>query len=90
MSVRGANEVFLTSQMEPIYTRSVLPCIDEPARKAIFRLRDPFYNVWSNGEIERLCDNGRRSYFSPALKMFTYLLALIMAPKSDFACRSPR
>ena len=96
VDVNGENRIFLTSQMEPIYARSVLPCVDEPARKAIFRihvLHDPFYSVWSNGEIERietLIDGRTLSHFTPTLKMSTFLLALIMAPRSDFACRPDR
>ncbi|CAF3190486.1 unnamed protein product [Rotaria sp. Silwood2] len=83
----------MTSQMEPIYARSVLPCIDEPARKAIFKisvLHDSSYAVWSNGEIERIetfGDGQTLSHFTPTLKMSTFLLALIVAPMSDFACR---
>ncbi|CAF3749882.1 unnamed protein product [Rotaria sp. Silwood1] len=79
--------------MEPIYARSVLPCIDEPARKAIFKisvLHDSSYAVWSNGEIERIetfGDGRTLSHFTPTLKMSTFLLALIVAPMSDFACR---
>ncbi len=96
VDVNGQNRIFMTSQMEPIYARNVLPCVDEPARKAIFRisvLHDPSYAVWSNGEIERietLSDGRILSHFSPTLKMSTFLLALIMAPISDFACRPDR
>ncbi len=96
VDVNGQNRIFMTSQMEPIYARNVLPCVDEPARKAIFRisvLHDPSYAVWSNGEIERIetfSDGRTLSHFSPTLKMSTFLLALIMAPISDFACRPDR
>ena len=89
----GQNRIFMTSQMEATYARGVLPCIDEPARKAIFTIsviHDPSYAVWSNGEIDRTetLDDGRTlSHFTPTLKMSTFLLALIVAPASDFACR---
>jgi aminopeptidase N len=96
VDINGQNRIFVTSQMEPIYARSVLPCVDEPARKAIFRIRvlhDPSYAVWSNGEIERietLIDGRTLSHFTPTLKMSTFLLAFIMAPRTDFACRPDR
>lgn len=96
VDVNGQNRMLITSQMEPIYARSVLPCFDEPARKAIFKIsvrHDSSYSVWSNGEIEHTdkTNNERTlSHFSPTVKMSTFLLALIIAPKSDFACRSPR
>ncbi len=96
VDVNGQDRILMTSQMEPTYARSVLPCVDEPARKAIFRIsvvHDSSYAVWSNGEIEgseTLSDGRTLSHFSPTLKMSTFLLALIMAPLSDFACRPAR
>ncbi|CAF3216242.1 unnamed protein product [Rotaria sp. Silwood2] len=92
----GISRTFLTSQMEPTHARSALPCIDEPARKAIFRItvnHDPAYVVWTNAELEHsdtLIDGRINSYFASTLNMSTYLLALIVAPKSDFACRPDR
>ncbi|CAF3695197.1 unnamed protein product, partial [Rotaria sp. Silwood1] len=56
VDVNGISRTFITSQMEPTYARSALPCIDEPARKAIFHTtvnHDPSYVVWTNGEIQR-------------------------------------
>ncbi|CAF4700711.1 unnamed protein product [Rotaria sp. Silwood1] len=96
VDVNGTSRTFLTSQMEPTYAQSALPCIDEPARKAIFRIivkHDPSYAVWTNGELEQsktLIDGRIDSYFAPTLNMSTFLLALIVAPKSDFACRPDR
>jgi len=96
VDINGQKRIFLTSQMEPTYARIVLPCVDEPARKAIFIIsviHDSSHAVWSNGAIGRteiLSDGRTLSHFNPTLNMSTFLLALIMAPKSDFACRPDR
>ncbi|UJR17212.1 hypothetical protein I4U23_004107 [Adineta vaga] len=96
VDINGQERTFMTSQMEPTYARSVLPCFDEPARKAIFQIsirHDSSYSVWSNGDIERIetLKNGQTvSHFNPTLKMSTFILAMIMAPTSDFACRPYR
>jgi aminopeptidase N len=93
MDKNGMNKTFMTSQMEPTHARTVFPCIDEPARKAIFYIsviHNAEERVWSNGEIERMEILKNRkilSHFTPTLKMSTFLLALIVAPKSDFDCR---
>jgi aminopeptidase N len=93
VDINGINKTFMTSQMEPTHARTVFPCIDEPSRKAIFYI-SVIHNleerVWSNGEIKRIeiLKNGRiLSHFTPTLTMSTFLLALIVAPKSDFDCR---
>ncbi|CAF4246616.1 unnamed protein product [Rotaria sp. Silwood2] len=94
VDVNGVSRTFITSQMEPMYARSALPCVDEPARKAIFRIiinHDSSLVLWANSELEHedTLDDGRmNSYFAPTLNMSTYLLALIVAPKSDFGCLS--
>jgi aminopeptidase N len=92
----GQDRILMASQMEPTHARSVLPCVDEPARKAVFQIsivHEPSYSVWSNGEVERtdtLRDGRTVSHFSSTLRMSTFLLALIMAPTSDFTCRPDR
>lgn len=90
----GMNRAFMTSQMEPTHARNAFPCVDEPARKAIFRIsvvHDESERVWGNGEINqqtRLPSGKIRSDFTETLNMSTFLLALIVAPDSDFDCRS--
>lgn len=89
----GMNRTFMTSQMEPTHARSVFPCVDEPARKAIFYIsviHESTERVWSNGEIAsttRLFDGRIQTDFTPTLNMSTFILALIVAPKADFDCR---
>ena len=96
VDVNGQDRVFMTSQMEPTHARRVLPCIDEPARKASFQIsiqHDSTYTVWSNAEVERvdtLKDGQLVSHFHQTLNMSTFLLAMIMAPSSDFSCRPYR
>ena len=96
VDIDGQNRIFMTSQMEPTYARGFLPCLDEPNRKAIFIIsiiHGSSYAVWSNGAIHRtetLSDGRILSHFTPTLNMSTFLLALIMAPRSDFACRPDR
>ncbi|CAF1664923.1 unnamed protein product, partial [Adineta ricciae] len=93
IDANGQDRVFMTSQMEPTHARRVLPCIDEPARKASFQIsiqHDSTYTVWSNAEVERvdtLKDGQLVSHFHRTLNMSTFLLAMIMAPSSDFSCR---
>ena len=96
VDANGMNRTFMTSQMEPTHARTMFPCVDEPARKAIFYIsvqHDPSQRVWANGEIERtetLPDGRILSHFTPTLNMSTFILALIVAPKSDFDCRPDR
>ena len=90
----GKIRTFMTSQMEPTHARTVFPCVDEPARKAIFHISVIHHEsekVWGNGEVENeitLPDGKIQTYLAPTLNMSTFILALIVAPKSDFGCRS--
>lgn len=92
VDTNGNSQTYLTSQMEPTLARSALPCIDEPSRKAIFQItvnHDSSYTVWANSELlhsNTSIDGQIISQFAPTLNMSTYLLALIVARKQDFAC----
>jgi len=96
ININGNQSMFMSSNMEPMGTRNMLPCIDEPARKAIFEIsviHNASYTPWSNGEIqkqEELIDGRIISHFSPTLSMSTYLLGLIITLKTDFACLPDR
>ena len=73
------------SQCEAADARRILPCFDEPAFKARFRVavtvRDGDVAV-SNGAVEREepTPGGRIVYFAPTPPLSTYLLALAVGP----------
>jgi tricorn protease interacting factor F2/3 len=78
LSASGERPV-LTTMMEPISCRRVLPCWDSPDRKAVFRLgvtTDSGPSVISNAELVRTEPAGTRTrwVFAPTPPMATYLL----------------
>lgn len=83
----------LTTMMEPEGCRRLLPCLDRPSEKAIFRLRvvtQPSLVVISNSEGEsRLLPDGRREWvFAPTPPMSTYLLYLGVGPFHETESRA--
>jgi tricorn protease interacting factor F2/3 len=75
----------LTTEMEPVGCRRLLPCFDVPDQKAVFRLRvvvDDGLSVISNGAVESTqSSQGRTTWtFEPTPKMSSYLLYLGIAP----------
>ncbi|MGA8274796.1 MAG: M1 family metallopeptidase, partial [Thermoplasmata archaeon] len=75
----------LTTMMEPISCRRVLPCLDTPDQKAVFTVRvttDAGPVVISNAELERIEPVGgrKRWVFAPSPPMATYLLYFGVGP----------
>jgi tricorn protease interacting factor F2/3 len=75
----------LTTMMEPISCRRVLPCLDSPDQKAVFTVRvttDAEPEVISNAELVRTEPVGdrKRWTFAPSPPMATYLLYLGIGP----------
>lgn len=78
----------LTTQFQPHYARTLLPCIDEPEAKALFNLSlrtplnfDSNFKCLFNTEVKSVEDNEDKSktiIFEQTPKMSTYLLALIV------------
>ncbi|QQG48396.1 MAG: M1 family metallopeptidase [archaeon] len=72
----------LATDLEPAEARSVFPCLDEPAFKAVFRLKvttEDGLKVISNMPVassSRTKDGRRASVFQPTPKMSTYLFFL--------------
>ena len=75
----------LTTMMEPVGCRRLLPCADTPDQKAVFRLTvrtDSDLTVISNAEVADDRPDGaqRRWTFAPTPPMSTYLLYLGVGP----------
>ncbi|MCI4317830.1 MAG: M1 family metallopeptidase, partial [Thermoplasmata archaeon] len=84
VSASGEKPLF-TTMMEPVGCRRLLPCLDAPNQKAVFRLRvttDPSLMVLSNAAVEsnELWEGRRRWTFAPTPRMSTYLLYLGIGP----------
>nr|XP_033335060.1 uncharacterized protein LOC117225525 [Megalopta genalis] len=76
-----------TTQMEPVYARTVFPCFDEPALKATFKMKvtvQEGYDAISNTQMDTVIrhpDNQKTITFKETPKMSTYLVVLVV---SDF------
>ena len=75
----GTTQTMAISHFEPDGARSVFPCFDEPALKAIFDIAvevEQPYSVISNTPLrERLGDTRKKFIFDQTPRMSTYLLA---------------
>lgn len=76
------SEYLLVTDLEPAEARTVLPCVDDPSYKAIFKVKvtaDKSLNVISNATVKSQKDasDGRRvTIFRPTPRMSTYLFFL--------------
>jgi tricorn protease interacting factor F2/3 len=75
----------LTTMMQPTGCRRLLPCVDEPDAKAVFRLRvttDARLTVVANGDVSSvdLVEGRKRWTFAPTPRMSTYLFYLGVGP----------
>ncbi|MGA7923212.1 MAG: M1 family metallopeptidase [Thermoplasmata archaeon] len=88
----GEGQVF-TTMLYPTGCRRLLPCWDEPTRKAIFDLTvvtDAKFEVVSNAPVREVESSGprKRWSFTPTPRMSTYLLYLGIAPFAFCESRS--
>ena len=88
----GSRRLF-TTMMPPGGCRHLLPCVDDPAAKAVFRLRvttNADLRVVTNAAVERTDDvGGRRTWtFAPTPRMSTYLLYLGIGPFDEIETTS--
>ena len=81
---KGNTHLVASTQFEATDARRAIPCWDEPALKARFKVRlviDEGLSAFSNGgvESERSLGGGKREIvFKETIKMSTYLLAFIV------------
>lgn len=80
-NVKGVEKYLLASQFESTHARTMLPCIDEPAAKAVFQLsvKTPSKQVVVSNtlpESEILEGKHKLTTFKPTPRMSSYLLAV--------------
>jgi aminopeptidase N len=79
----GRNRLVLATDLEPTHARRVLPCWDEPAFRARYRLSVDLpmgYTAYSNMPVTRRQTRAaglQRVAFAPTPRMPSYLLALV-------------
>ncbi|MCI4345823.1 MAG: M1 family metallopeptidase, partial [Thermoplasmata archaeon] len=82
---RDAGHTYLTTMMEPVGCRRLLPCFDRPDQKAVFRLSvttERGLTVISNAPVAAVEETSERTRwrFEPTPRMSTYLLYLGIGP----------
>ncbi|HEV2449998.1 MAG TPA: M1 family metallopeptidase, partial [Thermoplasmata archaeon] len=82
---RQSGRTYLTTMMEPVGCRRLLPCVDSPDHKAVFRLNvttQADLTVISNAPVAAVQERSglRRWCFEPTPRMSTYLLYLGIGP----------
>ncbi|MCI4363029.1 MAG: M1 family metallopeptidase [Thermoplasmata archaeon] len=82
---RDAGRTYLTTMMEPVGCRRLLPCLDRPDQKAVFRLSvttERGLTVISNTPVATVEEQEERTCwrFEPTPRMSTYLLYLGIGP----------
>lgn len=78
----GKDKELLMTQLESHYARTLFPCIDEPAAKAVFDLTlttEQNITVLGNTPVksQKNVDGNLQTIFEPTPKMSTYLLAFV-------------
>ena len=81
----GEERLLLATDLEPTGARRILPCWDEPAFRARFRVsvelpagRDQAYSNMPVARRQALSGGGRRIAFATTPRMSSYLLALVV------------
>jgi puromycin-sensitive aminopeptidase len=95
-TAHGKEHTMAVTQFESTFARYALPCIDEPAAKAVFQLSvvvEPNLTALSNtheAESAVLPDGRLKVTFHPTPKMSTYLLACIIGLFESIEKKSAR
>lgn len=93
---QDTTQEIITTQFEPHYARQLLPCIDEPQAKSVFKLSlliigvsksdQALFNTKSMSIQDT--DSARSIVFEPTPVMSTYLLALIIGDFKSISRKS--
>lgn len=84
----GKEHILAVTQMEPTDARRMFPCFDEPAYKAVYKLKVKIpsgYSAISNAAVQSEVteNNSKIISFAPTIKMSSYLVTLLVG---EFEC----